>query len=109
VTPANRALARLWVGLLLPPVAWMSDFMIRYFAIRFANIHDRRWPMALATAAGLVLLGIGASLSWRGHREAKREAPAALARWGLGLAAFFLLLILAQAFPGLVLGPREIT
>lgn len=109
MTGPDRALARVWIGVLLPPIGWASDFLIRYFVIRFANIHDRRWPMALATVAGLALLGAGAALSWRAHREAGREAPATLARWGLGLAAFFLLLILAQAFPTLVLGPREIT
>jgi hypothetical protein len=97
------------MGVLLPPIGWLSDFMVRYFVIRFANIHDRRWPMGLATAGGLVLLSLGAALCWRAHREATSEEPATLARWGLGLAAFFLLLILAQAFPTLQLGPREIT
>lgn len=106
---ADRSPLRLWIGVLLPPIGWMSDFLVRYFVIRFANIHDRRWPMTLATAGGLVLLLAGAALCWRALRGANREAPATLARWGLGLAAFFLLLILAQAFPTLELGPREIT
>jgi hypothetical protein len=109
VTDPDRALARVWIGVLLPPVGWLSDFMIRYFVIRFANIHDRRWPMMLATAAGLLLLFVGAGLCWRAHREAKREASGTLALWGLALAPFFLLLILAQAFPTLILSPREIT
>ena len=109
MTATDRALARLWIGVLLPPAAWLADFMIRYFVIRFANIHDRRWPMTLATGLGLVLLLAGAALCWREHREAKRDAHATLALWGLGLAAFFFLLIVAQAFPTLVLSPREIT
>ena len=105
----DRALARLWLGVLLPPIAWMADFMIRYFAIRFANIHDRRWPMAASTLGGVALLLVGAALARHAQREAKDDAAATLARWGLGFAAFFLLLILAQAFPTLVLRPREIT
>jgi hypothetical protein len=32
-----------------------------------------------------------------------------VARWGLALAAFFLLLVAAEAFPVLVLAPHEIT
>ena len=108
MTAADRALARLWIGVLLPAVGWLADFMIRYFVIRFANVHDRRWPMTVATALGVVLLLIGVALSWREHREAKREAHETLALWGLGLAAFFFLLIVAEAFPTLVLSPREI-
>ena len=63
----------------------------------------------VAEVALAVMLLVGAALCWRAHREASHEAPATLARWGLALAAFFLLLILAQAFPTLQLGPREIT
>jgi hypothetical protein len=106
----DRALVRLWVGVLLPPVGWMADFMSRYFAIRFANLHDQRWPMAVSTAASLLLVLLGAGLCWQARRQAKAsDTRRTLASWGLGLAAFFLLLILAQAYPALVLRAREIT
>jgi hypothetical protein len=108
-TPPDRGLIRLWVGVLLPPVSWVADFMIRYMAIRFANIHDRRWPMVTSTALAIVMVLVGGALCWRARRQDKREGAVTLAGWGLGLAAFFLLLILAQAFPTLILRPREIT
>lgn len=111
-TRPDRALIRLWIGVLLAPSSWVADFMIRYLAIRYANIHDRRWPMLTSTVGAIVLLLVGAALCWheRGHapREAQSEATRTLATWGLALAAFFLLLILAQAFPTLVLRAREI-
>lgn len=105
----DRALVRLWVGVLLPPLAWVVDFLVRTFAVRYANIHERRWPMTASTVVAVVLVLAGAALCRQAGREAKRDAPAIVARWGLGLAAFFLLLILAQAFPTLILRPREIT
>jgi hypothetical protein len=105
----DGALVRLWIGVLLAPGSWVADFMVRYFSIRYANIHDRRWPMATSTAVALVLLCGGAALCWRERRRAKTEAIGTLATWGLWLAVFFLLLMLAQAFPTFVLRPREIT
>jgi hypothetical protein len=101
-------LARAWVGVLLPPISWLADFLVRYTVVRFANIHDLRWPMTVSTIAAIGLLLLGVGLCWRARRQAPPSA-ATLANWGLGLAAFFLLLILAQAFPTLVLSPREIT
>jgi hypothetical protein len=108
-TRPDRALVRVWIGVLLAPLSWMGDFMVRYFSIRYANIHDRRWPMMTSTVVAVVLLLVGAAICWRARREAKADGPATLATWGIGLAAFFLLLILAQALPTLVLRAREIT
>jgi hypothetical protein len=112
-TRPDRALVRLWVGVLLAPASWMADFMVRYLSVRYANIHDRRWPMVTSTAVAVVLLLFGAGLCWhqrqRAARDASSDAARTLATWGLGLAAFFLLLILAQAFPTLVLRAREIS
>ena len=39
-------------------------------------------------------------------RETARDGRVTMGLWGLGLALFFLLLILAQAFPSFVLSPR---
>lgn len=112
----GSALVRLWIGVLLAPAGWLSDFMVRYLVIRYANIHDRRWPMLVSTAGGLALVLTGAWLCWRARAAAEVHAPAAsdqhvahLAVWGLALAVYFLVLILAQATPTLVLGPSEIT
>jgi hypothetical protein len=117
----SRALVRLWMGVLLPPASWMVDFLFRYMAVRFANIRNLRWPFRVSTAAALMVLLLGATLCARALRQARRREDASqpqsvsrdeiatLAAWGLALAAFFLLLILAQAYPTFVLSVREIT
>jgi hypothetical protein len=106
----DRGLVAGWLGLLLAPGSWVVDFMLRYLGTRYASIHERRWPQHMATAIGLGLLGMGVWLSWRARRrQPARDEVAALGTWGLMLAAFFLLLILAEAFPTLVLSPREIS
>jgi hypothetical protein len=108
-TRPDQALVRLWIGVLLAPASWVADFMARYLSIRYANIHDRRWPMVTSTAIAVLLLLAGVGLCWQERRRPTSDATATLAAWGLGLAAFFMLLILAQAFPTAVLHPREIT
>ena len=102
-------LVRLWIGVLLAPVSWVADFIIRYFAVRYASIHDQHWPFVLSTAGGLILLAVGATLCWRARRDAGDAGTRrTLAAWGLGLALFFFLLILGEAFPNLILSPAEI-
>lgn len=101
-------LVRLWIGVLLAPLSWVADFLLRYMVVRFANAHARRWPFALSTAGGLVLLFVGAALCWRAHRDAATPERKTLAAWGLALALFFFILVLCQAFPTLILSPTEL-
>jgi hypothetical protein len=114
-------LVRVWVGVLLSPAAWIADLLSRYMLIRFVNVHSQRWPLHVCTVISAILLSLGATLCWRAgvrpragsaaqhHDAASPESVVALARWGLALAAFFLLLIVAQAFPAFVLNVQEIT
>jgi hypothetical protein len=109
-----------WVGALLPPVAWLGDFLLRYFVVRWAHIHDRRWPPQVSAAIAVLLVLLGAALSLRA-RHAARSVPAdgdppgagstvaTLSSWGLALAAYFLLLVLAETYPTFILTAREIT
>jgi hypothetical protein len=104
------ALIRAWVGVLLAPASWVADLLSRYMLIRYSNIHDVHWPLRISTLFCLALVLLGGWLCQRVRREAEPGAlVATLALWGLGLAAFFLLLILAQAYPAFVLSAREIT
>src|SRR5207237_8655085 len=98
------ALVRAWIGVLLPPVAWLSDFLVRYLVVRWTNVHDRRWPPRLSSVAAAVLVLVGAAIcahtrraarspaTLRAAGEASAQRIATLAGWGLALAAFFLLL-----------------
>jgi hypothetical protein len=115
----SPGLARLWLGVLLPPAAWVTDLLARYMAIRYANLHGRLWPLHVSTGIGLAMLLVGVTLCWRTRRTAiqhgnlqagmEANAMATLSSWGLALALFFFLLIAAQAYPTLVLTVREIT
>jgi hypothetical protein len=111
---------RAWLGVLLPPAGWIADFLCSYFVVRFASVHERTWPLWIATAGGVAAVAVGAWLCIQTRlypataQGAQRDDASArsvrtLAGWGLALAAFFLLLILANAFPLLALGPQEIT
>jgi len=102
-------LVRLWSGVLLAPLSWVADFIIRYAVVRFANAHDHRWPFAVSTAGALAVLAVGVTLCWRTRRGGQAAAEEnTLAAWGLGLALFFFILILCEAFPTLVLSPGEL-
>lgn len=118
----DRGLSRLWAGVLLPPLGWVADLLSRYLMLRWVNVHDVRWPLHLATAVCFAVVALGGLLSWRtlaaGRRirradnpmaETARDGRVTMGLWGMGLALFFLLLILAQVFPSFVLSPREIT
>jgi hypothetical protein len=108
--PSPALLIRTWIGVALPPAGWVSDFLVRYSVMRFVSAHGTRWPLLVCTMAGLLCVGAGAALSLATLRSpAASPEVRTLARWGLALAAFFLLLVAADAFPVLVLAPHEIT
>jgi hypothetical protein len=78
--------------------------------MRYASAHGVRWPLILSSTGGVALIAAGAGLCLTTLRRAGAEAQVdTLARWGLLLAAFFFLLVMAEAYPVLVLGPNEIT
>jgi hypothetical protein len=103
-------LIRTWIGVALPPAGWIADFLVRYSVMRFVSMHGTRWPLHVCTAVGLLCVVVGAALCL-GTLRSPAPSPElrTMARWGLALAAFFLLLVAAEAFPVLVLAPHEIT
>jgi hypothetical protein len=109
------SLARIWTGTLLPPAAWVLDLLVSLMLTRTVVATEHRWPLFLVSLVSLGLALAGVFLCRRALRahprhEREREVPAdlALARWGLGLGAFFVLLIAAMAFPAFVLHPRDL-
>ncbi|HEY8923788.1 MAG TPA: hypothetical protein VIU64_05355, partial [Polyangia bacterium] len=83
---------------------------VRYGVTRYASAHGVRWPLILSSTGGVALIAAGAGLCLATLRRAAARADVdTVARWGLLLAAFFFLLVVAEAYPVLVLGPNEIT
>ncbi len=111
--PLDRPMARLWLAVLASPLAWMLDLLLRYGLIRTANRFDVVWPLFAVTLLSLSVATAGGLYCWKRRPRGRRPPPSedssgTLALWGLGLYAFFLLLILGQAYPALRLRPREI-
>jgi uncharacterized membrane protein len=111
-THPERSLALLCAGVLAAPLAWAFDFMSRYLLIRTASRRDSVTLMHGATLLSLLVVGAGVFICLRYRR--KDDSPQAathrrVALWGLALAAYFALAIIAQAYPTLVLGPRDLS
>jgi hypothetical protein len=115
--PARQRL--LWAAVLAAPLAWVTDFNVRYLLIRTVNATDRVFLLHLVTALTFTTtLAAGVTCWLLRHRRPTASSepgrdpertPHRLALWGLALALFFGLLILAEAFPTLILGPRDLT
>lgn len=114
VEGASAPLGRAWLGALLPPLAWILDLLVSLVLTRTVVATERRWPLFVMTFVALGVALAGVSLSrrvLRARRRAKDAEPPAdltLARWGLALGAFFLLLIAATAVPKIVFHPRDL-
>jgi hypothetical protein len=111
----TSSLPRIWTGALLPPAAWAFDLLVSLMLTRTVVATERRWPLFLVSLISLGLALVGITLCRRALRahpreEHERELPAdlALARWGMALGAFFVLLIAAMAVPSLILRPRDL-
>jgi hypothetical protein len=134
----KQTAAETWVGLLLPATSWVAHHLSRYLLVRFTSSHGMRWPLHLSTGTCLAGVALGAWFCarrlWQERARAaatskedrfvpdgestegdgdgdtpERSRGVTLAGWGLALAAYFFLLILAQAYPVFVLSPQEIT
>jgi hypothetical protein len=109
----HRGIARLWLGILLPPGAWLVHLSASY-ALSPA-VCDRALPYHLVTLGALAIALTGGWLAWRNHRDTggapNPDEPGTLARSrfmstaGLASAAFFVLAILFAEVPNWVVPP----
>jgi hypothetical protein len=100
--------ATLWLGVLLPPAAWLTQFQVNYALARW--LCDVPWLAVfyhLTSALMLLVALTGGWLAWRdwtmlrGHAPAEHEAGVQgrshfLALLGLSMTPLFALLILGQ-------------
>ena len=112
---SGRSIGLQWFGVLAPPVAWLLNLEFGYSLAHAACHGSGMGPVHVASLAALILGalgGVAAFFTWRRAGSAWPDDVAGveqrsrmLATLGLGNAALFLLMIVTQWIPALVLDP----
>ncbi len=112
---SGRSIALQWFGLIAPPSAWLLNLEFGYSLAHAACHGSGMLPLHAATLAAVLVAAIGGAVSLLMWRRAGSDWPTdavgpvergrLLATLGLGGAAFFLMLILAQWIPGFIFDP----
>jgi hypothetical protein len=117
---------RLWAGILVPPLAFLTALEAAYLLVPWACRHGREWTVYLGLLPGLAMLAVAAAGALRARREAGDGAGAEvfgqggdvaldpgpsrirfMATIGLLGCAFFTFLTLALAIPIIGLHPCD--
>jgi putative flippase GtrA len=115
----RRRLLALWSGIMAGPLVWAVLLQTNYVLSYVACEQGHTWMLHLATGIALVLIAAAAAVAWRaaapldalGERADARFDPDRIgllrfmAVGGLGLCAWFAIVILATELPALVLHP----
>ena len=109
----SRDLA-LWTGILAGPVVWLISFQANYALVPWACIFGGKLALYLVSVAAIAACAASGLLAWREWNALGREIPGEgadplsrgriMAISGVVLSASFLLVVIAQAIPELVLG-----
>jgi hypothetical protein len=67
--------ARIWPGLFIPPLAFLSLLSVNYAMEPWACEFQIRWPLHLSSAVVLVLVLAAGALALRDWRQVGFEAP----------------------------------
>jgi hypothetical protein len=116
--PHAVGLLPLWLGLVVPPLAWTLHLLVGYWLDALAchagaaNVALLLHLLTLATLALTAAAGVVAYLAWDrsdvgGRLDARAPAGRSgfLALFGVLMSGLFFLVILAGAVPDLMLGP----
>ncbi len=114
---SSGTLAALTTGVILPPLVWLVAFAVRYVLVEAACDLGWRWAHVATTVTALVAVGVVAALVWRSWLAVGRGWPSAgggavprtnfLAVVGLLTSGLFLLAVVAQELPALVMNPCQ--
>jgi hypothetical protein len=66
---------RLWPGLIIPPLAFLTLLNVNYAIEPWACEHQVRWPLHLASAVTFALVLGVAALAWRDFNRARVAGP----------------------------------
>jgi cytochrome c biogenesis factor len=115
--PDARQIRALWAGLLLAPVAFLLNLEAAYALVPTACSSHNELPVHLVHLACLLFAVYGLSTAWRSWNALGATWPSEegdplarsrfLAGTGLLVSAMFILVIVAQWIPTLVLDPCQ--
>jgi hypothetical protein len=115
--PDAREIRALWVGLLLPPIAFLIDLETAYALVPTACASRNELPVHLVHFACLLLAVLGGFTAWRWWKlggatwPGEEGGPVARSRFmagvGLLVSALFALVIVAMWIPSFVLDPCQ--
>jgi hypothetical protein len=100
----------LWLGCLLPFVAWLIELQAVYAATHWSCMHDKGWVLHLIHIIALVLAIGGAVVClfyWRSYRNWPNEADRTkfLASLGLFTSTYVTVAMIAQIIATTMLDP----
>jgi len=105
----------LWIGLLLPPIAWALQMQINYVLVPFECYGGSRLPLFLVTVVALVITlaaGLVSFDGWRKRNQLLEEAADGVGSrvrfmflLGMLTSAMFFVVIAAQGLATIVFHP----
>lgn len=110
----SRLTATLWLGVLVPPLSFLSDLLASYALVDHeckAESHAALHGLTLLALAVAAAAGVGAGRAladvrrrWVDPPDRVLQRERFMARAGIATAGFFALVVLAMAIPKLLLG-----
>jgi hypothetical protein len=108
----------LWIGLLLPPIAWALQMQVNYWMVRGACARLSNAALFVSMLVAVTLVLIAGLSAWVGWRKAGQKWPSSfgdvisrrrfMAVLGLFMTGMFLVVIIAQGIAALVIQPCQL-
>jgi hypothetical protein len=89
--------AALWLGILVPPMAWAADETISYAMVKWACGRQTGAALHANTLITMALIAAAGVIAWSAERE--NERAEFMARFGLATTALFFVVTIALAIP----------
>ena len=92
-----RSDAALWIGLILPPLAWAADLTVSYALVKWSCGHQSAALLRGISLATVLAIAAGGAIGWSADRENERATRMAI--MGLLMTGLFIVLTIALAIP----------